>query len=96
VRCRNDQSVVVDREPDEEKGSTPPDRAYAVHCAGGRPAKMTCGLATVATAGTHSIREEYASRVSTSGLRLSASSVAAGRRILIRMRTDKIRRTLFP
>jgi hypothetical protein len=43
VRCRGSSVRRCGSQPDEEKGLDPPDRAYAVHDAGGRPTRMTCG-----------------------------------------------------
>jgi hypothetical protein len=58
-------------------------RASDAHCAIGRPAKKTDGLVGAETNGTHSIRESCALPAFTSGLKLSASLVAAGHRIRI-------------
>ena len=53
----------------------------------GRPARKTSGPVAAVTFGTRSIREECVQRACTNGLQPSAPSVAAGRRILIGMRS---------
>ena len=54
----------------------------------GRHARTTAGLAPVGMSGTHSIPEACAPPASIVGLRPSASSVAAGRRIRSGTRSD--------
>ncbi len=63
-------------------------RASDARCAAGHPARATCGLAPAASNGTLSIREECAPFAFTSGVRLSASRAADGRRIRIGTRSD--------
>jgi hypothetical protein len=63
--------------------------ASAAHCVVGHHAKKTCGRAAAAIRGTRSIREGFAPRVSTTGLRPNACRAPDGRRIPIGMRTDE-------
>jgi hypothetical protein len=66
--------------PTKRKVSTPLALAFDARSVAGRPARMTVGSAPAAMNGTRLIREECAPPASTSGLRLSAFLVAAGRR----------------
>ena len=63
----------------KKKASTRPVLAYDVQYAAGRPARMTTGLALVATSGTRSIREECVPHASISGPQHSVFLVPAGR-----------------
>lgn len=63
--------------------------AFDARCVVGHLARAVAGLAPVVTAGTHLIREEYARRVSTSGLQPSVSLVSSGRHIPIGIRSNK-------
>ena len=69
---------------------TLPVLASAARCAAGRPARMTAGLVVAAMSGIRSTQEGCAQPAFTfaNGLRPSASSVAAGRRIQTGMRSD--------
>jgi hypothetical protein len=75
-------SVVLDRELEEEKNQDSSAHASDARSAVGLPAKKTSGSAPAVMGGTRSTREECAQPVFTSGLKLSASSAADGRRIL--------------
>jgi hypothetical protein len=85
-RMTSPQSWIVS--PIKTRASTPPVRASAARSAAGRPGRKTTGFAPAGTNGTRSIREESVRRVSISGLRPNASSVADGRRIRTGMRSD--------
>ena len=69
------------------RATIPPVRASAAHSAAGRPAKKTNGFAPADMSGIPSIREASAQLAFTSGLRLSASRAADGRRIRIGTRS---------
>jgi hypothetical protein len=84
----HDQSVVLDRDLDQEKGSARPALAFGARSVVGRPARRTAGLARAAMSGTPLTREASAQPVSTRGVRRSASLAAAGRRIRSGMRSD--------
>ncbi len=73
----------------EDKSDEPSDPRIRCPCAAGRPARMTAGLAPAGTSGKRSIPGESARRAFTSGLRRSASSAAAGRRIQTGIRNDE-------
>jgi hypothetical protein len=74
--------------PIRRKASTPPVPESDARSAGGRPARMTAGLAPVGTNGTRSTLAGYARRASINGVRRSAFRARAGRRIQTGMRTD--------
>jgi hypothetical protein len=85
---KDDQSVVVDREPDQEKGLDPSGPASDAPNVVGLLERKTAGLVAADTNGTHSTLVGCAQRASINGLQPSASSVAGGRRIRIGMRSD--------
>jgi hypothetical protein len=66
----------------------PPAHEFGARSAAGRLAKKTDGFVTAETSGTRSIREACVPPASTSGLKLSAPSVAGGRRIRTGMRNE--------
>ena len=72
----------------KRKVSTLQTHASAARSAGGRPARMTCGLAPAVMSGIRSTPEECAPLAFTTGLQPSASSVAAGRCTRIGMRSN--------
>jgi hypothetical protein len=74
---RDDQSVEVDREPDQDK----------TRC-DWSPRKKINGSAPAGTNGTRSRPGEFALPGFTNGLRPSASRAASGQRIPIGMRSD--------
>ena len=82
----DDPSVVLDREPDEEKIESPSGPRIRCPLCGWSPRKETDGLAHAGICGTRSIREECVQRACTSGLLHSAPSVATGRSIRSGMR----------
>ena len=85
---KDDQSVVIDRKPDQDKSQEPSGPHIRCPSAVGRPARTTSGLAIVGIYGTRLIREECAQLACTNGLRPSASLAADGRRIRSGMQSE--------
>jgi hypothetical protein len=85
---KDDQSAVLDREPDQDKSHAPPAPASAARSAAGRHGRMTVGRVAAATYGIHLTPGEFVPPVFTSGLQPSASRVSAGRRNRIGMRSS--------
>jgi hypothetical protein len=81
-------SVVLDREPDQEKSLDPSGPRIRCPLCDWSPASTTAGLVAAVISGTRSIREEDARHASVGGLQPSASSAAAGPRIRIGIRND--------
>jgi hypothetical protein len=81
-------SVVLDREPDQDRSLDPSGPASAARSAAGRPAKKTDGLVAAVMTGTRSIPGASALPASSGGLTPSASRAPAGRRIRIGMRSN--------
>ena len=79
----------------KRKAPTLPAHASGAPNVVGRLARKTAGVAPAGICGTPSIQEECVLLAFTNGLQPSARSVADGRHILIGMRSDEIRRTLF-
>jgi len=77
----------------KRRASTRPVLAFDAHSAVGRPARTTAGLVPADTNGTRSTLEACAPPAFTSGLRLSAFLVAAGRRIPSGIRIESQRKT---
>ena len=90
---KDDQSVVVDQEPNQDKSHEPSGPRSAARSAAGRRAKKTDGSAPAATNGTLSIQEKCVKPASISGLRPSASLAGDGRRIRSGMRDEAKFRT---
>jgi hypothetical protein len=88
---KDDQSVVIDRKPDQDKSHEPSGPHIRCPSAVGRPAKTTNGFAPAATSGTRSRPEASAQPACTSGLKPSASLAADGRRIRIGMLIHEFR-----
>ena len=73
------------------RASTRPVHEFDVHSVAGRPVRKTTGLVAADTNGTALIREECAQPACTSGLKLSASLAADGRRVRIGMLNVPVR-----
>jgi hypothetical protein len=81
-------TLVPDRKVRKRRAGSHLVLASAARSVAGPPAKKTDGFAPAGMNGTHSILEASVPPASTSGLRLSAYLVAAGRRIQIGTRTN--------
>jgi hypothetical protein len=65
-------SVVIDREADQNRSLGPSGARIRCPLCGWSPTRMTCGLVTAVTSGTHSTLEGCARRVFITGLQRSA------------------------
>jgi hypothetical protein len=83
-----DKTSVLD-EPALDNRGYHQGRASDARSAAGRPGRKISGFASVAMSGIPSTRAASAQPAFTSGLKLSASLAADGRRIRIGMRSEK-------
>ena len=83
-------TLVPDREVEKEKSRKPSGPRIRCPLCGWSPERKTDGFAPAGMNGTHSILEASAPPAYTSGLRLSAYLVAAGRRIRIGTRSSRL------